>query len=189
MDFQFATVHDCTKLLKIYSQYIETPITFEYMLPSQEEFSKRIKNISQDYPYIICRENGVIVGYAYAHRQMEREAYQWNAELSIYIDKNFTSNGLGKKLYSVLIEILKLQQIKTVYGLVTSPNLKSENLHTSLGFKKIAIFRNTGYKCGSWHDVIWFEKNIAPYDSAPEEFISISKICPEEIQGTFEKFS
>jgi len=47
---------------------------------------------------------------------MEREAYQWGAELSVYIGQPFTSKGLGKKFYGILIEILKLQGIKIVYG-------------------------------------------------------------------------
>ena len=86
------------------------------------EFTERIYNISKGYPYIVCEdEEGAIIGYAYAHRHMEREAYQWNAELSIYIDRTFISKGIGKKLYCILIEILKLQGIRTVYGCVTLP--------------------------------------------------------------------
>ena len=182
MDFQFATVHDCTKLLKIYSQYIETPITFEYMLPSQEEFSKRIKNISQDYPYIICRENGVIVGYAYAHRQMEREAYQWNAELSVYLDERHTSRGWGKSLYTALMGLLVLQGIKTVYAGVTIPNEKSEGLHASMGFSRLGTYHRTGFKNGQWHDVAWFEKAIAPYEADPMQPIPFSAVPEDKIK-------
>lgn len=182
MKVRLATVDDCTSILKIYKQYIDTSITFECKLPSEMEFTERIYNISKGYPYIVCEdEEGAIIGYAYAHRHMEREAYQWNAELSIYIDRSFISKGIGKKLYCILIEILKLQGIRTVYGCVTLPNEKSESLHISLGFKCIGVYHNTGYKCGKWHDVGWFEKQIAPYNEEPSEILSIQNVPKESI--------
>lgn len=73
---RLATVNDTQAILKIYSQYIDTPISFEYQLPSQQEFKQRIADITNEYPYLVCEENNEVVGYAYAHRQLEREAYQ-----------------------------------------------------------------------------------------------------------------
>ena len=86
-------------LLKIYGEYLDTPITFECALPSEAEFAGRIAAVGREYPYLVCLEKGRIVGYAYAHRQAERAAYQWNAELSVYLDRSCTSRGLGRRLY------------------------------------------------------------------------------------------
>ena len=188
MIIRLANIEDSKALLNIYSQYIDTAITFECVLPTEKQFKERIAGIIKDYPYLVCEENGEILGYAYAHRQMEREAYQWNAELSIYLDKNFTSKGVGKKLYYILIDILKLQGIKNVYAGVTVPNEKSKNLHLSLGFTSLGIYHNTGYKNNKWHDVEWFEKQIMPYNIEPKPFVSISKIDLEEIQEIIKKY-
>lgn len=188
MKIRFAEEKDSEELLKIYLQYIDTPITFECIPPTENEFAKRIKDIIEEYPYIVCEDEGKIIGYAYAHRYKEREAYQWNAELSIYIDKNFVSVGLGKKMYGVLIDILKLQGVKTVYGAVTLPNEKSEKLHRSLGFEQLGIYHKTGYKCNKWHDVAWFEKAIEIYDGDPKPILSINKVSEEKIKSIFEKF-
>ena len=176
MKIRFAQISDSAALLNIYAQYIDTPITFECVLPTEAAFTQRIMGICEQYPYLVCEEDGHIIGYAYAHRQMEREAYQWNAELSVYLDQAYTSQGLGKKLYCALIEILKLQGIKTVYGGVTLPNPKSERLHLSLGFHCLGIYHNTGYKCHAWHDVAWFEKAIATYEANPKPIISIQEL-------------
>ena len=94
MNIQFASVGDSADLLEIYRKYIDTPITFEYTLPTLEDFSRRIEEALQFYPCLICREENQVLGYAYAHRQAERAAYQWNAELSIYLDPACTSRGL-----------------------------------------------------------------------------------------------
>ena len=188
MEIRFAKISDSESLLRIYAQYIETPVTFEYRLPSADEFAGRIADISGEYPYLICVERGKIVGYAYAHRQKEREAYQWNAELSVYLDRDFTSKGLGKALYGALMDVLRLQGIKTVYGVVTLPNEKSERLHEGMGFRISGTHRRTGYKYGRWHDVRWFEKQIGPYEAEPTPFCPIREIPAEELDGILQKY-
>ena len=105
-------------------------------------------------PYPVCEENGRIAGYAYAHRQKEQEAYQWNVELSIYLDGSFTSRGLGAKLYLALFALLKLGS-PLVYGGVTLPNEKARRLLRRWVFRRLGVYRNTGYKCRAWHDVAW----------------------------------
>ncbi len=62
---------DAAEILAIYEFYIkETAITFECETPSLDEFRNRIKEISSEYPYIVCLSDKKIIGYAYAHRQM-----------------------------------------------------------------------------------------------------------------------
>lgn len=178
---RFATKEDSLALLKIYSQYIDTAITFEYILPTEQEFSQRIETIIAAYPYLVCEQNGQIVGYAYAHRFKERAAYQWNAELSVYIDQECTLKGLGRRFYQIMIDMLKLQGVKTVYGIVTVPNERSEKLHHSFGFTRLGTYHNTGYKCGKWRDVAIFEKEIAAYNTEPAPFIPIRQVAAKKL--------
>ena len=91
---RFAAPDDAAALLRIYAQYIETPITFEYTLPSEEEFARRIRDIQAVYPYLVYIEDGEVLGYAYAHRFQERAAYQWGAELSVYLDRGCTQEKI-----------------------------------------------------------------------------------------------
>lgn len=181
MTLRAADSGDIPALLHIYAQYIQTPVTFECVLPAEREFAARAAGISAVYPYLVWEEQGQIAGYAYAHRQMEREAYQWNAELSIYMDPAYTSRGIGKKLYAALMEILALQGVKTVYGGVTLPNERSERLHLGLGFRLLGTYHNTGYKCGAWHDVSWFEKQIAPYEADPAPITPMAQLPPGQV--------
>lgn len=182
MNIRFATPKDAPALLKVYAHYIHTPVTFECSLPSEEEFARRITNIAGFYPYLACEEGGALCGYAYAHRHMERAAYQWGAELSAYLAPPATAKGLGKKLYGILIAMSRLQGVATVYGGVTLPNAKSEALHASLGFRVLGTYSNAGYKAGRWHDVAWFEKQIAPYAAKPEPVVSITAVPAEHLE-------
>ena len=183
LSFRFATENDAEKILEIYKPYVEnTTITFEYNVPTIEEFRERIREILKDYPYIVCEYGNEIVGYAYAHRIWSRAAYQWDAELSIYTNEKYAGNGIGKKLYGILLEILKLQNVVNVYGLVTYPNKSSEKLHNYFGFKKVAFFENVGFKFGKWIAVTWFEKTINPYFENPDSIKRISEIDESEIK-------
>ena len=119
---------------------------------------------------------------------MERDAYQWNAGLSVYLDTASRSKRRGTALYRTLIDMLVLQNIRTVFGIVTLPNAASERLHESLGFSRTGLYRNTGYKCGKWHDVVWFEKTIAPHTPDPIPFIPIGKIAAGQLAAIQQKY-
>lgn len=174
---RMATEADGTGILAVYAPYIEhSAITFEYEVPEPGAFMKRIGAICREYPYLVCCRGEEIVGYAYAHRQMERAAYQWNAELSVYIAGAFHGCGIGKALYYALIELLKLQKVQNLYGGVTVPNAASEGLHRFFGFKPAGIYHHTGYKCGKWHDVQWFEKSPGEHKAAPERFLPVHEV-------------
>lgn len=177
---RFAAPEDSAALLRIYGQYMDTPVTFEYELPTEQAFAERIAGIAADYPYLVWEEDGEPVGYAYAHRHAERAAYQWGAELSIYLDRDHTSCGMGKVLYEILMELLKLQGVRTVYGCVTVPNERSEGLHETMGFRRIGVFRGTGYKSGAWRDVAWFEKQILSGEEEPTPIRSFSEVSEEK---------
>ena len=105
---RLARLEDARALLSIYAPYVTgTSVTFEYEAPSLEEFTGRVKSILADYPYLVCERGGEIVGYAYAHRYKERAAYQWDAELSVYLNEMHHGRGVGRALYGALIEMTR----------------------------------------------------------------------------------
>lgn len=188
MNLRFAAQEDVPALLDIYAQYIPTTATFEYELPSQNEFSRRMGSYSAIYPYLVAEDSGSILGYAYAHRYAERAAYGWGAELSVYLRPDFTGRGLGKRLYRTLLELLRLQGVQTAYGLVTSPNPASESLHRCIGFRLVGVDRNAGYKNGQWIDLLRFEKGIGSYCTNPPPVLPVGQLPAGQIQEILENF-
>lgn len=108
MRIEKVTIDDAKELLSIYEPYVKnTAITFEYDVPSLEEFKGRIKDISSKYPYIKVVEDGEILGYAYAHAFRERKAYDWSVETTVYVKQGRHRMGIGRLLYSELEKSLK----------------------------------------------------------------------------------
>ena len=172
---------DVDDLLAIYAPYLSTTVTFEYVLPSREEFSRRIADVQARFPYLVLEDQGRLLGYTYAHPEREWKAYQWNAELSIYLAPAAVGKGYGRRLYQALLDLLSLQGVRTVYGVVTSPNPASEALQKSLGFRLIGVHKNTGYKAGQWRDVLWFEKSLAPYDADPQPVLPFCQLDQQQV--------
>lgn len=168
---------DTKAILNIYSPYVlNSDVTFECTVPTIEEFHLRIKHYAEQFPYIVYEIDGMIVGYAYAGKQREREAFQWNCETSVYVNEKFQRQGIAEKLYKVLLKILTVQGYKTAYACITYPNDKSIAFHNKFEFKETALFKNTGYKLGKWRDAIWLEKQLGDYETNPDAPIPITKL-------------
>ena len=163
-----ATLDDAPRLVEIYSYYVEkTAITFECEVPGVEKFQTRMNRAQKNYPYLVAEIDGKIIGYAYAKRFVGREAYKFSAELTIYLDKNFRRQGIGKKLYGELEKNLRELGIKNLYACIGYPevedeylNFNSVNFHQHLGFKICGKFTNCGYKFNRWYSMVWAEKII-----------------------------
>ncbi|MBS5215251.1 MAG: N-acetyltransferase [Clostridiales bacterium] len=161
---------DLQAMLDIYAPYVKnTAVTFEYDIPSIEEFEKRFQKITNFFPWLVYEEESKVLGYAYAGTFHERKAFQWDAELSIYLSEEAHRRGIGKKLYLELFSILEEQGIYTVYAHITYPNDDSIAFHKAMGFQKTAHFPKTGYKMGKWRDTIFMEKHLKELPDVPKQ--------------------
>lgn len=181
-----ATLNDAKALLAIYAPYItETAVTFEYEVCSVTEFAQRIRNVLEKYPYFVCEVDHEIVAYGYAHAFKERVAYQWSAELSVYVSLEHSGHGYGKIIYQALIDCLKLQNVKTVYGVILATNQSSIRLHQHFDFRFAGEWKQTGYKLNQWHDVKVYEKAIGVYDGQPQTIIPFPAIEADDLKQVY----
>lgn len=156
-----ATTADVAAILDIYRPYIlTTAYTFEYEVPSLEDFTNRFETITAEFPWLVWEENGAVLGYAYGDRAFIRAAYQWDADLSIYLRQDALGKGIGKALYGVVEEILRRQGYFVGYGIVTTANEGSCAFHEALGYRKAAVFHDCGFKFGQWYGTVWYEKRL-----------------------------
>lgn len=170
MAIRAAVLKDIPAMLEIYAPFVEhTAVSFEYTVPTEAEFQKRFLEHTAVYPWLVWEEEGRVLGYAYAGRAFERAAYAWNAEISCYLAKSARGRGVGRKLYEKIEEILRKQGCRKAFAVVTSANEASVRFHEAIGFRKVAVYPEVGYKSGSWYDVIWLEKQLLPLDD-PESF-------------------
>ena len=170
MPIRKAKTEDIPQILLIYSEYVlHTNFTFEYTVPSEKEFTERFNRITARYPWLVWDVDGEIRGYAYGSEAFSRKAYQWTADVTIYMHPDAKRQGGATLLYKPLLEIMRLQGLKVAYAIITATNKSSIAFHRSLGFKDFATFRRTGYKAGEWLDVVWMEYELSPISDHPSE--------------------
>lgn len=160
---------DAARLLAIYAPYVEhTAITFEYEVPTLENFTGRIVNVTQRHPWLVAEADGRILGYAYASLFRERAAFQWAVETSIYVSMDERGKGIGKQLHQALESRLRQQGILNMNACIAYTEAEDEYLtldsirfHEHLGYAQVAHFHACGKKFGRWYDIVWMEKLLA----------------------------
>jgi len=154
-----ATPADAAAIADIYNHYVlNSIVTFEEEAVSTDDMAGRIREIlGAGLPWLVWNEKGRVLGYAYASKWKSRCAYRYAAEATVYLDQTATGRGIGTKLYVALFDRLKREKFHSVIGGVALPNPASAALHETLGFQKVAHFKEVGWKFEKWIDVGYWE--------------------------------
>ena len=166
-----ATTQDAEALLAIYAPYVEhTAVTFEYTVPTAEEFAGRIRHVLARYPYLIAEADGEILGYAYASAFHSRAAYDWAVEVSLYVNRDRRRTVIGGAPYEALERVLSVQNILNLNACIAYPEKENEYLtrdsvafHQHFGYEMVGEFHQCGYKFNRWYNMVWMEKHIGAH--------------------------
>ena len=172
MHIRTANVDDAEQILGIYAYYVaNTAISFEYEVPTLDEFARRMERTLRRYPYLVAEHNGQVQGYAYAGPLKDRAAYDRSCEVSIYVSHDTRGRGYGSALYQELERRLAAMGVLNLYACIAVPIEEdeyltngSERFHARVGYAKIGEFHKCGYKFGRWYNMIWMEKLIGTHD-------------------------
>lgn len=164
---------DAAAIHAIYApSVIEGVATFETALPGVPAMRERLAARLQFYPWLVWEEAGEILAYAYAGRFRERAAYDWIAETSIYVRADAQRCGIARRLYGVLLEVMRQQGINQAVGVITLPGTVSVAMHEAMGFAPAGVWCECGYKLGRWWDAGVWQKSLQPSATPPSPVIA-----------------
>jgi phosphinothricin acetyltransferase len=173
---RLAEARDASACLAIYAPAIlERSTSFEYNVPTVDEMARRIAAALPAFPWLVAVRKGEVIGYAYASRHKERDAYGWSVDVSAYIRGDCHRQGIGRGLYTSLFKLLALQGYRRAWAGVTLPNPGSVGLHEAMGFRKVGVYEKVGWKFGRWHDVAWFGRSLGLEDGEPSQPLSVEE--------------
>lgn len=175
---RLATEEDAEQVAAIYAPFVtDTAVSFEVDAPDAQETKRRISATMALYPWLVCERGGELLGYAYTSQHRTRTAYQWSVDVAIYTGAANRRMGLGRALYTALLEVLPLQGFYNAYAGIALPNEASVGLHEAMGFEPIGVYLKVGFKLGRWHDVGWWQRPLQPRSAptaAPLPFAAVS---------------
>ncbi|MFZ6843681.1 arsinothricin resistance N-acetyltransferase ArsN1 family B [Undibacterium sp. RuTC16W] len=158
---RMVSIDDAEAICRIYNYYVvNSTISFEEEEVGVTEMTRRILDITHDYPWLVLERDGMVVGYAYATKWKPRSAYRFSVECSVYLSNDAVGQGAGTLLYESLFDQLSTLGVHSVIGGIALPNSASVALHEKLGFSKVAHFSQIGFKKDRWVDVGYWQKAL-----------------------------
>lgn len=156
-----ASAVDAAACAAIYAPYVtDTTITFEEVPPGTDEMAVRMARAAMSWAWLVAEVDGQVLGYAYGGRFKERSAFRWSCETSVYLAPHAYGRGLGRLLYTELLDRLAARGYRIAVAVITQPNEASMALHRTFGFEQVALLPSIGYKHGAWRDVAWLQRPL-----------------------------
>ena len=117
-------------------------------------------------PFLVAEINNQIVGFTYLNKFRKKSGYKFSFENSIYLDNNFSGQGIGNKLLKRLLEASeKNSNIKTIIAVISNHNSEASiKIHERNGFNMIGTLKRVGFKKNKWLDAIYMQKIINEKD-------------------------
>ena len=159
-----AKASDIAAITRIYAHAVEHgSSSFELTPPDQAEMALRMDGlVSKGFPYLAAEVDGVLAGYAYAGLYRTRPAYRFTLEDSVYIAPDMHRRGVGRALLVALIDASEARGFRQMIAVIgDSPRQAgSIGLHEAVGFQRVGIFQDVGYKFGGWRDTLLMQRAL-----------------------------
>lgn len=165
-----ATEADMDAVTAIYAHHVlHGRASFETEPPGAAEMRRRRAGVvGKGLPWFVAEQSGTVVGYAYAGAYRPRAAYANTVENSVYLRPDAIGRGIGRRLLTELVaacEQCGLRQMVAVVG--NSANEASIRLHEKLGFQRVGVLRDVGYKHGVWLDSVLLQRSLGRGSDTP----------------------
>jgi L-amino acid N-acyltransferase YncA len=170
-----AKTSDIPAITRIYAHAVEHgSSSFELTPPDQAEMALRMEGLmSKGFPYLAAEVDGVLAGYAYAGLYRTRPAYRFTLEDSVYIAPDMHRRGVGRALLVALIDASEARGFRQMVAIIgDSPKQAgSIGLHEAVGFQRVGILQDVGYKFGGWRDTLLMQRALgAGATTSPDKF-------------------
>lgn len=154
---------DVAAITAIYrEEVLRGTASWEYDPPDQAEMLRRMNAVlAGGYPYLVALVDGALAGYSYASSYRPRIGYRFTCEDSIYVRADLRGRGVARALLTRLMEECAQRGYRQMMAVIgDSANAASIALHASLGFERVGLFRNIGYKFDRWLDGVYMQKAL-----------------------------
>ena len=157
-----ASSSDAEAVRAIYAFHVlNGTASFDTDPPDLNFWRNKIEHIqSQGWPFIVWREDGQTLGYAFATQFRDRQAYARTCEDSVYVADQARGRGVGTRLLSGLIEMAIAAGFEQMIAVIGGGEPASVALHAKLGFNHAGRMRNVGYKFGRRLDTVYMQKAL-----------------------------
>jgi L-amino acid N-acyltransferase YncA len=140
---------------KIYEEGIATGnATFQTSAPEWLEWDQSHAR----KPRLVALENENLLGWAAITPVSGRCVYAGVGEVSVYVSRDASGKGIGKKLLTALILASENENYWTLQAGIFPENVASIAIHKANGFRIIGAREKIGKMNGVWRDTLLLER-------------------------------
>lgn len=157
---------DLVAVAAIYAHFVRTSTaTFDDEEPPLSYWQAKLDSTAGGDHFLVahslvaCNDDEVL-GFAYSGSYRPRPAYRRTRETSVYVAPGATEDGLGTRLYSVLLDLLRQDDVHLVVAVVAQQNPASNALHRRLGFTEVGTLDEVGFKFGEYVSTTCFQLRL-----------------------------
>ncbi len=158
-----ARLADAEAICAIYNQGIEDRIaTLETARRTPEERRQWLAGRGVRHPVIVAEARGQVVGWGSPNAFNPRPVYDAVADLSVYVERHWRGQGVGRRLLEELIALARTLGYHKLVLAAFPFNEAGVALYDRLGFTPVGIYHEQGQLDGRWVDVLIMEKPLGP---------------------------
>ncbi|MGN6033119.1 MAG: arsinothricin resistance N-acetyltransferase ArsN1 family A [Thermomicrobiales bacterium] len=158
---RLAQESDAAAIAAIYNAGIRERIaTFETAERSADDRAAWLRGHDPRYPVLVAVQDGVVVGWAGADAYRSQVCYAGVAEFSIYIAPGHRGKGIGRTLFTALIEASRDAGLWKLLSRIFVENTASRALCHRCGFREVGVCERHNQLDGVWRDVVIVERLI-----------------------------
>jgi phosphinothricin acetyltransferase len=153
---------DLSAIAAIYNDVVlNSTATFDLEPWTPAKQRQWLNEHSHPYAALVATDGGDVVGWAALSPFRPKPAYRFTAEDSLYVRADYEGKGIGTLLLVRLLDLAAANGFHSVIARITGDNPVSLRLHRRLGFRRVGVEREVGYKFERWVDVVTMQKILA----------------------------
>lgn len=158
--FENMSVEHGKDIIDIFNYYIDNSTSAFPDKAVPYDYYDKIIYVTKGYPAFSIRREDKIIGFCFLHAYSPFPTFSECAEVTYFIDKEFTGKGIGKMALNKLETEAIKKGIKTILANISSENQGSLSFHKANGFKECGRFEGIAKKNGKQFDIVWMQKQI-----------------------------
>jgi phosphinothricin acetyltransferase len=163
---------DLGEIQAIYAHHVRHGLaSFEEEPPDLAEMQRRRTAVlAGNLPHLVAELDGRVAGFATAVPYRHRPAYRYTLENTVYVAEWAQRHGLGRALLERLIDDCKALGYRQMIAVIgDSANLASIGLHEALGFRRVGVLLDVGFKFERWVDSVLLQLPLAETPQRPPD--------------------
>lgn len=134
----------------------DTHATMAWELPGEQIWRERLADPDPLDAFLVATRGDEVVGIAFSSQFRPRAGFLHSRETSVYLAVGAEGAGLGTRLYTALLDLLKERGNRMAVAVIAEPNPASTALHERLGYTRVGTFPDVGEKHGQlWSLTMW----------------------------------